>query len=156
MKIILVTFLSLFLINNNYQKKECYFLNITTFNHAQKAYEGTFIYMVTDDHLVITNTKESRFRDDVLLFKKLDKKSIEKLKKINLYNLENNYFNKCILTTSGNEYFINIEDKINEKEIHLHHFYNPKIAELITELNKHIPKKLKLEYVSSATKQDCN
>lgn len=72
-------------------------------------------------------------------------------------SLDDFYFNKCVMATSGNEYSISIVNDTIKKTIRLHAYFEEHIEMLINELNKHIPDSLQISYYTIERKkeQDC-
>lgn len=132
-----------------------FLLIISTFNHAQKIYEGTLTYILTDNNLSIERRPMFSEKDTTLFFKKIDNTSLEQIKSIRLDKLKDFYFNECVMITSGNEYFVSTTFDNITKTIHLHHYYDRQIEILINELNLQLPDSLKIRYLTSDTKQDC-
>ena len=132
-------------------------LTIDKCNHATLLFEGYLIYNLTDSILSISREFTILGNDTVLLLTKtIDRNSIYKIQNIRIDSLEDFYFNRCILPTSGNRY--NVSTIINDtikKTIHLHHYYEEHIEMITSELDKHIPDDLKINYLTRETKQDC-
>ena len=57
--------------------------------------------------------------------------------------------------TSGNEYFLDLQTTLIDKFIWLHHYYLKVFDELAQLINKHIPEKRKIIYLTGETPQDC-
>lgn len=130
-------------------------MTISSYNHAEQISKGVLTYSVKESILTITQ-KRMLSKEEIILFKKeVDNNVIQKIENIKVDNLKDNYFNKCILTTSGNEYFVSVKSNDYEKNIHLHHYYNEQVEKLIIELNSQVPKKLKIDYLKNDTNQDC-
>lgn len=130
-------------------------LSITTYNHAEQILNGITTYDLKNDTLKIHKSFMFSDIDTMLFSKKIDDNSIEQIRSIRIDNLKDFYFNNCIMATSGNEYFISTTINTVNKKISLHHYYDKQIERLIKEFNKHIPDNLKLDYLKSETKQDC-
>jgi hypothetical protein len=94
-------------------------------------------------------------KDTTFFAKKVDANSINRIKNIHLDTLKDFYFNRCIMTTSGNEYVVSTTIATVTKTIQLHHYYDKQIEILINELNKQIADSLKIDYLTNDTKQDC-
>lgn len=144
--------------NNTESKNEItesnFTLTISTYNHAELIFNGTLSYKLTENTLTI-NRRSINNADTVLISYPIDVNSVEQIKNIDLDSLNNFYFNHCVVATSGNEYFVSVTNDNINKKIRLHSFYNKQIELLINELNKHIPENLKIHYLTSETKQDC-
>ncbi|PZE15633.1 hypothetical protein DNU06_17070 [Putridiphycobacter roseus] len=119
-------------------------------------------YRITNDSIIVSRssmflTIDSIIRKDTILYKaKVDYNTIDNIDSLQLTNLRNDYYNKCILITSGNEYFVSIKTKKGVKSIHLHHYYLKQVEDLIAEINKLLPEKYAVRYLSEATEQNCN
>jgi len=137
------------------KSKSKFSLSITTYNHAEQIFNGITTYNIKKDTLIIRRTFMFSDKDTVLLSKKIDNNSIDQIKNIRLDSLKDFYFNYCVMATSGNEYFISTTIDTVNKKISLHHYYDKQIERLINELNKNIPDKCKLDYLTEDTKQDC-
>ena len=150
--------LGLFVLGQDSKTKETkskFSLSISTYNHADQMFNGVTTYNLTDS--LLTVQKSSMWSDmDTLLFSKtIDAKSVDLIKNISLSKLKDFYFNYCIMATSGNEYFVSkTVDTITQK-ISLHHYYEPQIEKLFEQINKHVPYKLKHDYLTKDTQQDC-
>lgn len=130
-------------------------LSITSYNHAEEIFNGIMTYTLKNDTLKIHRSFMFSDKDTLLFSKKIDNKSINRIQNIRLDSLKDLYFNYCVMTTSGNEYYISTTIEDRNKTISLHHYYNEQIERLINELNYSIPAKLKLVYLTKDTKQDC-
>ena len=137
------------------KNKSNFSISITTYNHAEQIFNGITTYDLINDTLKIHKSFMFSDKDTILLSKKIDDNSIEQIKSIRIDSLKDFYFNNCIMATSGNEYFILTTIDTVIKKISLHHYYDKQIERLINELNKNIPDNLKLDYLTSETKQDC-
>ena len=75
----------------------------------------------------------------------------------NLYldTLHEAYYNNCVDTITGYDYFIRIETEAMTKSITLHHYYIKQVEDLVGLLNKYLPHTLQIQYLTSKTKQDC-
>lgn len=135
--------------------KSDFSLTISTFNHAERLGKGTTIYKLKNDTLTISKLYMFADEEKIVFSQKISVEALEQLKNISLDNLNDFYFNNCVLIISGTEYFISTTTNSKNKKISLHHFYKKEIELLITELNKNIPDKLQLNYLKSDTKQDC-
>jgi len=132
-----------------------YSLTISTYNHAEQIFKGTLTYKLDKNILTISRRTMFSDKDTTLFSKTVDSNSIDRIKNIHLDKLKDLYFNRCIMTTSGNEYFVSTTLDTVTKTIHLHHYYDKQIEILIKELNKHIADSLKIDYLTNETKQDC-
>ncbi len=138
------------------KEKEYYFLSVTTTNHANSAVWGSTIYQVRDGHIIVTKSIAPEAQDLLLLFKPIRPVAVKKLQKINIYGLDTVYVNKCTPSKKGRDFMISLEEAKTDKDIRLHDYYNPRIAQLIAELNNNVPGKLKIKYTPADFKQDCN
>ncbi len=132
-----------------------FLLTISTYNHAEQIFKGTLTYKLNENVLTISRRTMFSDKDTTLSSITVDANSLERIKKINLDKLKDFYFNNCVMTTSGNEYFVSTTLDTVTKTIHLHHYYDRQIEVLINELNKHITDSLKIDYLTNDTKQDC-
>lgn len=69
--------------------------------------------------------------------------------------LEDNYDNRCVVLTSGDEYFVSIGYGNEAKNIHLHHYYKEEVAQLVAKINNLLPEEHHINYVGADTHQDC-
>ncbi|MEC4049830.1 hypothetical protein OX284_010355 [Flavobacterium sp. SUN046] len=130
---------------------------IATFNHAEQIYAGVMTYELTNNNFLIVSKKELLSNKVRVIFKKqLDENILIRLKNIPLQDLQEAYFNKCIMTTSGTEYIISITNGPINKTITLHHYYIREIEQFINEVNNCLSDDMKIRYMTSETKQDCN
>ena len=135
--------------------KSKFSLSISTYNHAEQMFNGVTTYNLTDSLLTVRESSMWSELDTLLFSKKLNDNSIYQIESIQLDSLKDFYFNNCIMATSGNEYFISkTVDTITQK-ISLHHYYEPQIEKLFEQINKHVPDKLKHDYLAKDTQQDC-
>jgi hypothetical protein len=142
-------------LQKNQSENSKYSLTISTFNHAELIYNGILTYKLDMNILTISRRNMFFEKDTILLSKIVDTMSVNKIKNIQIENLHDFYFNKCVMSTSGNEYSVTTKvDKVT-KTIQLHHYYNKQIEILINELNKQIIDSLKINYLTSDSKQDC-
>lgn len=94
-------------------------------------------------------------KDSVVYWGKISNEALKKIKLFKSDGLSEFYNNKCILTTSGNEYFVALKAGKTSASIHLHHYYQQDIEELFLELNKVIPNEYDIHYVTKDTPQGC-
>ncbi len=135
--------------------KSTFWLSISTFNHAERLYSGTLSYVLSNDSLTIKRTQLFSDSTTLLFSKALGSTSINHIKNIPLDNLKDFYVNKCVMLTSGNEYYISTKKDTVEKSIWLHHYYEKHVEQLIQEVNKLIPDTLEIYYMTSEMEQDC-
>lgn len=117
--------------------KSNFLLTISTYNHAERIFNGTLTYKLDDSILTISRRAMFSNKDTTLLSKTVDSNSLDRIKNIRLDSLKDFYFNYCIMATSGNEYFVSITTDQTSKKINLHCYYEPQVARLINKLNKH-------------------
>lgn len=130
-------------------------LSLSTYNHAEQIFNGRTTYIIKNNMLTIRRSYMFSKNDTVLLSQKLDLKALERIMLVRLDGLKDFYFNYCVMSTSGTEFFISTTFNKVKKNISLHHYYNEQIEKFIFELNKNIPGNLKIDYVPKDTKQDC-
>jgi hypothetical protein len=131
-------------------------LTLITYNHAELLFEGTLTYTVNDSCITIYNRKELSGKDNVIFSKRIKETSLHQIKAVKLDTIKRYYNNKCIMPTSGSEYDISITKGAVTKNVHLHHYYQREIDQLIICMNKLLPVEYTIEYVSRKTKQDCD
>lgn len=131
--------------------------SVISFNHAEQVYTGILSYSLISDNLLVVSKNDMYSKNTyVLLKKRLDKNVLDKLRNIPLENLNGLYFNKCIMSTSGNEYIITITKGMVNKTILIHHYYIQIVEQFIDELNNYLVGNVKINYVTNGTKQDCD
>lgn len=131
-------------------------ISLSTFNHAELLFTGIMTYKIKNDSFIITNQSSIQPIKHTLLFsKKIESNFIEQILDMRLDTLEDFYFNKCVMVTSGQEYWISIKRDTISKNIRLHHFYHNQVEQMVKNMSKAAPDKYKIEYLSSDTKQDC-
>ncbi len=153
--------LNFFIIISGYslaqQKKDTSFsLTFSTYNHAERIFNGTTTYKLTSTEIIVSNRAIFSQKDTILYKSKIDNVVIERISKLQLDSLNNNYFNNCVMITSGTEYFISLNTENSTHKIHLHHYYLESINKLVIELNKLIAEKYRIRYLSSSTNQSCD
>ena len=136
-------------------KRSFYSLTLRKYNHDELI-NGELTFKLNNDRFTIAKNQLINQNDNLLYSKKIRESLIDQLKSIKLDTLQNYYFNRCVLATSGTEFFISISKDTIKKDIYLHHYYNQQIEQLISNLNKLIPDKYKIKYMSPDTKQDCD
>jgi len=130
-------------------------LSISTYSHAEQLEDGTMIYKLKDKKLTISRLvmlSNKKYELESII---IENDIVEDIKNMKLDTLKDFYYNYCVMVTSGSEFFISIAEGRNTKSIHLHHYYNQQIGKLITIINKLLPDKYKINYMTSDTKQDC-
>jgi hypothetical protein len=130
-------------------------LTLSFYNHAELVYDGAMIYRFTNDYLGISRRNLFDKQEKHLYSANIGKAVSDPVRHLRLDTLQMIYTNYCILSTSGNEYFISIERGTQEKRIHLHSYYHPQIEQLINAINAIVPEEYRILYMSKDTKQDC-
>lgn len=130
-------------------------LTFSYYNHAELVSRGAMTYRLTNDYLGISRRNLFDKKDNSLYSANIRKAVSDSIGLLRLDTLPNFYHNDCIMSTSGNEYFISIEKGKKEKRIHLHSYYHPQIERLIQIMNTVVPEEYRLHYMSKDTKQDC-
>ena len=139
------------------QDSSAFKLTLTTFNHAERIFDGTTTFILTPSSLTVTKTYLENQTKTVYSKKISDKaKNIKKVKAVDLQSLKDLYFNYCVLPTSGDEYFLQVTNNSNKRQISLHHYYLPALNDIIAFLNDELPKRHQFHYLGKDTKQDCN
>jgi hypothetical protein len=133
--------------------KPDYDIYFKVYHHAEHM---AYTYSIKDDKLtVVSQGFLSDDEDELLLNIGIDSNFILKIQKLKLEELENNYYNKCILPTSGADYLIDIKDGERVKRIHLHHYYKEEVAKLADLINNEIPGEYEINYLDKDTVQNC-
>ena len=83
------------------------------------------------------------------------KSSLDAILKLRLDTLKDYYTNWCVMTTSGDEYFLNFSSPQLTKKISLHHYYLKQLDAIIQLINANLPKKHQFRYLNKDEKQDC-
>ena len=132
-------------------------LTIFEFNHAERLMKGAMKYIVTDTTIKVLNIPIFEEKGTIIFSKSLSKftKSIAQISIANLDSLKDLYFNYCIMITSGNEYSLTFKNSSTSKSISLHDYYLKPIEDIIELVNKNLPEKYKIKYLTKETKQDC-
>jgi hypothetical protein len=130
-------------------------LTLSFYNHAELVYNGAMIYRFTNDYLGISRRNLFDKEEKHLYSANIGKAVSDPVRLLRLDTLQMIYNNYCIISTSGNEYFISIESGTQEKRIHLHSYYHPQIERLIHMMNALVPEEYRMLYMSKDTKQDC-
>jgi|LakMenEpi03Aug12_release.lakeMendotaPanAssembly.Ray.scaffolds.fasta_scaffold01597_2 hypothetical protein len=82
-------------------------------------------------------------------------KLFREISNLNLGELKEAYFNNCVDTITGYDYFILLETKAMTKSITLHHYYIRQVDDLVGLLNNYLPQTLQIKYLARETRQDC-
>ena len=136
--------------------KDSISLSLTTYNHAELLFKGFWKYVFNDSTLsIIRESAILPYTSTVIFSKKIQINLSKEVQFLRLDTLKNFYFNRCVMGTSGNEYYVIISVGTSSKKIHLHHYYRKEIKKLTIFLNKLLPKIYKIDYLDLDTKQDC-
>lgn len=129
----------------------------TTFNHAERIFDGTTTYMLTDSLIKVSKQYFGDKKSTVVYSNVITnlRQLLFEFKKIRLDSLEDIYLNNCVMATSGDEYFFYFQYGSMKKSMSLHHYYLKEIAKVIQLINSTLPGKYQFRYVSNDTKQDC-
>jgi hypothetical protein len=129
-------------------------LSFSTFNHAE--WDVT-TYLLTDRSIKVMNRTLGKKSDRTIFSKNLSPSWNPTLiiDNLRLGSLNDFYFNYCVLTTSGNEYFLDVKANSIKKHISLHHYYLKQLDDIIQLINSQLPKKYQYRYLSKNEKQDC-
>jgi hypothetical protein len=138
-----------------FSKNTDFSLIFSTFNHSELIFKGQMIYKLKNDSFTIIRRTIFEDSDSLVFSKTIEKNLVTQIMAINLDTLQNYYFNKCILSTSGTEYEVSIRADTVSKTIYLHHFYHKEIDRLIVVINKIAPNKYKIDNIARNTKQNC-
>lgn len=153
MKLLLILILAFISINGLYaQGTERFELYFSTYNHAEGIVDS---YKIANEEIVVSVKGFIDEKDNIIYTARISEDVIEKIKSLKLDALENNYYNNCILITSGTEYFINVMLGNVSKQIHLHDYYQRDVADLIELINISLPKKHHIDYLDQDNEQDC-
>lgn len=130
-------------------------LILSFYNHAELVYKGSMTYHITEDYLGISRHNLFEKKKKPVYSANIRKAVSDSLISMNLDTLSYYYYNYCIMSTSGNEYFISIENNGTEKRTYLHHYYHPQVERLIHIINALVPEEYRISYMKQNTKQDC-
>ena len=132
-------------------------LTFRTFNHAERIFNGTTSYMLTNSSIKVTKTFFGETKSKTVYSKKLSKaqKLFSNISRLHLDTLKDFYFNYCTTPLSGQEYFLSYSDNLTSKKISLHHYYLKQLDDIIQIINSNIPEKFQFQYLTKETKQDC-
>ena len=112
-------------------------------------------YTLKNDHLTISRRVLFSKKEEVLYSGQIKQALLEPLIHFNSDTLNTFYYNYCVVSTSGNEYFITLTKGTLEKRISLHHYYHAQVEALIKLLNLCIPEEYSIHYLGRDTKQNC-
>lgn len=130
--------------------------SFSTFNHAERIFDGTTIYHLNNRQLTVKKRFFLSAIDTILFSRKVTSRFLAQLKVIQLDTLKDFYMNWCVMPTSGNEYFISTDRSGITKTIWLHHYYLKEIDNLATVINKVVPKQYKIRYLNDDPDNYCD
>lgn len=130
-------------------------LSLSFYNHAELVYNGAMTYRFTNDYLGISRRNLFDKEEKPVYSANIGRAVSDPVRILRLDTLQMIYDNSCVMSTSGNEYFISIETGGTERRMHLHHYYHPQIEQLINTINAIVPEENRIPYMSKGTKQDC-
>lgn len=133
-------------------------VSFTTFNHAERISNGATTYLLTESFIKVTKSFFGDTTSKTVYLRPIKNKQTltSTINKVELDSLEDDYFNNCVMTTSGDEYFLDFENNSKKKSISLHHYYLKQLDEIIQIINFNLPKKYQFQYLKKDTKQDCS
>jgi len=133
-------------------------VSLSTFNHAERFYNGTTTYLLTESSIKVTKIFFGNPKSNIVYENSIPKTQmlISKINNIELDSLHEFYFNNCVMITSGNEYFLDFVNNKSKKSISLHHYYLKQLDDIIQLINSNLPKKYQFQYLTKDTKQDCS
>jgi hypothetical protein len=133
-------------------------LSFSTFNHAERIFNGTTTYLLTDSVIKVTKTFFGDTTSKTVYSRPISKSQniISVINSIGLDSLKDIYLNNCVMLTSGDEYFLDFSSNSLTKNINLHHYYLRQLDDIIRIINSNLPKKYQFHYLSKDTKQDCS
>lgn len=145
------------LIDKSALTKSVFKIYFTTFNSAERIFNGTTTYFLTDSIIKVTKTFfDDTTRKTVYLSPIKNRHVlISSINKIALDSLQDYYFNTCVMITSGEHYIFDFEKSSTKKTISLHHYYLKQLDEIIQIINSNLPKKYHYRYLPQDTKHDC-
>jgi hypothetical protein len=133
-------------------------LSFSTFNHAERIFDGTTTFLLTASSVKVTKRSFGGTKSKTVYSKKIPNKQLllSTINKIGLDSLKNFYFNYCVMVTSGNEYFLDFTSNSTTKSIRLHHYYLKQLDDVIQFINANLPKRYQFQYLPKNTTQDCS
>ncbi len=137
-------------------KNSQFSLSLSTYNHAELISESTMTYQLKNDSFTITRQGKFAKADSLLFSSTIERNLVGQIMMMKLDTLDDIYINKCVMGTSGTEYHISIQRDTISKSIYLHHYFLQQIEDLIVNINKVVPEKYKIDYISSNTRQNCH
>lgn len=132
-------------------------ISFSTFNHAERIFNGTTIYLLTESSIKVTKMYFGDTTSTTVYSKKIKRNQplISALNKIEVDSLKDYYFNYCIIMTSGDEYSLDFIKNSTKKSINLHHYYLKQLDDVIQLINSNLPSKYRFQYLNKDEKQDC-
>jgi len=131
-------------------------LSFSTFNHAERIFDGTTTYHLNNRQLTVKKRFFLSAIDTILFTRRVTARFLKQLKSTQLDTLKDFYMNWCVMATSGNEYFISTSRGVITKTIRLHHYYLKEIDRLATVINKAVPKNYKIKYLNDDPDNYCD
>lgn len=138
-------------------KPETITITFSTFNHAERLFNGTTTYYLTASVIKVKKTYFGDTTCHTIYTRKIRNSYslISALSKIEMDTLKEHYSNLCILPTSGDEYFLNFVFNSTKKRIDLHHYYLKQLDDIIQLINLNLPRRYRFNYLPKDIKQDC-
>jgi hypothetical protein len=132
-------------------------LAFTRYNHAERIYDGVTTYTLKDSLIELRKQYLGDKKSKLIYSNTISNLNelLLEFKKVRLDSLDTYYFNKCIMTTSGDEYFFDFKYEPTKKSISLHAYYIKEIAEAVKLINSTLPEKYQFRYASEDNKQNC-
>ena len=132
-------------------------VSFSTFNHAERIFNGTTTYTLTESSIKVTKTYFGDTASKTVYSKKIKNSQalISALDKIEVDTLKDFYFNYCVMITSGDEYFLDFIKNSTRKSISLHHYYLKQLDDIIQLIDSNLPSKYQFRYLNNDEKQDC-
>ena len=132
-------------------------ISFSTFNHAERIYNGSTTYHLTDTSIKVSKTYFGDTASKIIYSKKIkhNQTLISQLSKIQVDTLEDYYFNFCVMMTSGDEFYLDFTQNSTKKSISLHHYYLKQLDDIVQVINSTLPSKYQFRYLNKDEKQDC-
>lgn len=132
-------------------------ISFTTFNHAQRLYNGITTYILTASSIKVKKVFLGDTTSKTVFARRIGNKHnlIATFDKLRLDSIEDYYFNYCVMITSGNEYFLTFENRTTKRRVSLHHYYLKQFDDIVQIINANLPRKYRCQYLTKDTKQDC-
>jgi hypothetical protein len=131
-------------------------LSFSTFNHAERIFDGTTTYHLNNRQLTVKKRFFLSAIDTILFTRRVTARFLKQLRSIQLDTLKDFYVNYCVMVSSGNEYAISTDKSGITKTIWLHHYYLKEIDNLATVINRVVPKKYKIKYLDDEPDNYCD